>query len=148
MEERYGTSSYTIYTMFLILERRTIPRTIPPSNDTKNDIFARFYSHDVFTPRRPEAPFPSMLRIEYAMPYDGLGSPSVSLLDATSWLSPDYRCRLGLFFMGREGISRRRRRFLMKVFDEGYHEGRRRRMITIPCRYSIPVARMKSIYLL
>ena len=62
-----------------------------------------------------------MLRIEYAMPYDGLGSPSVSLLDATSWLSPDYRCRLGLFFMGREGISRRRRRrFLMKVFDEGF----------------------------
>jgi hypothetical protein len=44
MEERYGTSSYTIDTpMFLILERRTIPRTIPPSNDTKNDICPTTY---------------------------------------------------------------------------------------------------------
>ena len=60
MEERYGVSSlYSIDTpifdirfdirfLFLILERRTIP----PSNDTKNDIFAiKRVAHDVFAPR-------------------------------------------------------------------------------------------------
>ena len=49
MEERYGTSSYTIYTMFLILERRKIPQT--------NDLLQTI-PRTIFAPRRICASMP------------------------------------------------------------------------------------------